>query len=69
VARELLPALHTTPPALEYWARSTTICDVDTFAIDAFAFSTFFGGSDPSWAPQQDEHISFDLFVITTARG
>ena len=33
-----------------------------------FAFSTFFGGSDPMWAPTKDERITFDRFVIATAR-
>jgi hypothetical protein len=40
--------------------------DVDTFAIDAFYFSTFFGGSDPSWAPSKDERVDFDRFVVGT---
>jgi hypothetical protein len=42
--------------------------DVDSFAIDLFAFSTFFGGSDPTWAPTKDEQITFDQCVIATAR-
>jgi hypothetical protein len=33
------------------------------------AFSTFFGGSDPSWAPLKDEHVTFDQFVVSTARA
>ncbi len=41
--------------------------DVDTFAIDGFYFSTFFGGSDASWAATRDEHVDFDTFVIGTA--
>jgi hypothetical protein len=44
--------------------RDVRFRDVDTFAIDLFAFSTFFGGSDPTWAPSKDEHITFDQFVI-----
>lgn len=40
--------------------------DVDTFAIDGFYFSTFFGGGDPSWAPTRDEHVDFDRFVFST---
>jgi hypothetical protein len=40
--------------------------DVDTFSIDAFYFSTFFGGSDDTWAPAKDEHVDFDLFVVGT---
>jgi len=40
--------------------------DVDTFSIDGFYFSTFFGGGDPSWAPVRDEHIFYDDFVVST---
>jgi len=40
--------------------------DVDTFAIDQFAFSTFFGGDNATWAPVKDEAIYFDDFVIST---
>jgi hypothetical protein len=40
--------------------------DVDTFAIDAFYFSTFFGGSDAAWAPSKDERVDFDQFVVGT---
>jgi hypothetical protein len=54
-------------PALD--RRDVRFRDVDAFAIDQFAFSTFFGGSDPSWAPTKDEHITFDEFVIATARA
>jgi hypothetical protein len=43
--------------------------DVDAFAIDAFYFSTFFGGSDPTWAAAKDEYVYFDQFVIATGRG
>ena len=39
---------------------------VDDFAIDALYFSTFFGGSGPSWAPVKDEYVYFDDFVIAT---
>jgi hypothetical protein len=39
--------------------------DVDSFAIDGFYFSTFFGGADASWAPSRDEHIDFDSFVFS----
>ena len=48
--------------------RDVRFRDVDAFAIDIFAFSTFFGGSDPTWAPSKDERVSFDQFVIATAR-
>lgn len=40
--------------------------DVDTFAIDGFYFSTFFGGSDATWAATRDEHVDFDDFVVST---
>lgn len=42
--------------------------DVPGFAIDTFYISTFFGGSDSSWAPAKDEHISFDDVVVSTDR-
>jgi hypothetical protein len=38
--------------------------DVDAFAVDALYFSTFFGGSGSEWAPDKDEYVSFDEFVI-----
>jgi hypothetical protein len=40
--------------------------DVDSFAIDALYFSTFFGGNDKTWATRKDETITFDDFVIST---
>jgi hypothetical protein len=46
----------------------TDFWDVDTFAIDPFYFRTFFGGSDPSWAPAKDEYAAFDRCVIGTGR-
>ena len=33
--------------------------DVDSFAIDQFYISTFFGGGDSTWAPARDEYILF----------
>jgi hypothetical protein len=42
--------------------------DVDSFAIDLFYFSTFFGGNDASWAPTRDESVCFDDFVIAGGR-
>ncbi len=48
--------------------RDVRFRDVDSFAIDLFYFSTFFGGSDASWAATKDERIDFDLFVIATSR-
>jgi len=38
--------------------------DVDGFAVDVLYFSTFFGGSDESWAPGSDQAIEFDSFVL-----
>ena len=55
--------------ALALDRRNIRFRDVDTFAIDAFYFSTFFGGDDPSWAPAKDERVDFDQFVIATARA
>lgn len=55
--------------ALALDRRDVRFRDVNAFAIDVFAFSTFFGGSDPTWAPSKDEHITFDQFVIATARA
>jgi len=40
--------------------------DVDSFAIDAFYFSTFFGGNTADWAPTKDEHVYFDDFIFST---
>ncbi len=33
--------------------------------IDRFMFASFFGGSDPSWAPRRDQHLFLDEFVIS----
>lgn len=35
------------------------------FAVDKFLFSTFFGGSDATWAPIKDEYIYFDDFILS----
>lgn len=35
-----------------------------TFGIDALYFSTFFGGSDASWAPSTDQVIDFDDLIV-----
>lgn len=40
---------------------------VTHFAVDKFLFSTFFGGSDSTWAPVKDEYIYFDDFLISTS--
>ena len=34
--------------------------------IDTLYFSTFFGGSDASWAPSTEQTIDFDDFVVST---
>jgi hypothetical protein len=39
--------------------------DIDSFAIDMFQFSTFFGGGDDSWSAVKDEYIYFDDFIIS----
>jgi hypothetical protein len=54
--------------ALALDRRDIRFRDVDSFAIDAFYFSTFFGGDDPGWAPPKDERVDFDQFVIATVR-
>ena len=40
----------------------------DTFAVDCFYFSTYFGGGDSSYAPSKDEYAYFDNIVISTER-
>ncbi len=37
-----------------------------TFGIDSFYFSTFFGGNTPDWGPTKNEVVDFDSFVIST---
>ena len=39
----------------------------DSFAIDTLYFSTFFGGSDNSWAPASAQTIDFDDLIVSTA--
>ncbi|MDD5071556.1 MAG: hypothetical protein PHQ42_02350 [Patescibacteria group bacterium] len=39
--------------------------DIATLGIDAFFFSSFFGGGDESWAAAKREYIYFDDFVIS----
>ncbi len=41
--------------------------ETETFAIDGLYFSTFFGGSDSSWATTRDETIDFDDFLVVTS--
>ena len=38
--------------------------DTDTFSIDGFMFSTFFGGGDTSWQTTAKETVYFDNFRI-----
>jgi hypothetical protein len=40
--------------------------DVDSFGIDAFQFSTFFGGNTPEFAATKNEQVYFDDFLIST---
>jgi hypothetical protein len=49
--------------------RDVRFRDVDAFSIDAFYFSTFFGGQEPCWAPSRDERIDFDDVVVATGRS
>lgn len=39
---------------------------VNSFAIDGFYFSTFFGGEGAQWAPTRNETIDFDDFIFST---
>ncbi len=41
--------------------------DVDTLKIDGLYFSTFFGGSDATWAPAENQGAQFDNFVVSRA--
>ena len=36
-----------------------------TFGIDALYFSTFFGGSDATWAPTAAQVADFDDFIVS----
>lgn len=38
-----------------------------TYGIDTLYFSTFFGGSDDTWAPAAAQVADFDDFIVTTA--
>lgn len=38
-----------------------------TYGIDALYFSTFFGGSDSSWAPPSAQTVDYDDFIISTS--
>ena len=37
------------------------------YSIDTLYFSTFFGGSDASWAPKSAQRIDFDDLIVSTA--
>jgi len=39
---------------------------IDTLKIDLFYISTFFGGSDLSWAPSRDMYITYDDFLVVS---
>lgn len=49
-------------PALEI--TTLRFREVPELKIDAFYFSTFFGGGEPDWAPPKDQYVQFDQFVI-----
>jgi hypothetical protein len=61
--------------ALEAWVDGTR-CLSDTarlwraadasYAIDTLYFSTFFGGSDETWAPSAAQIADFDDFIVST---
>jgi len=44
--------------------RSLRFRDTVKFGIDDFYFSTFYGGSDQTWAPSAEHHAYFDDFAI-----
>jgi hypothetical protein len=54
------------------WLEDTLVFDkkdfefraINEIKIDAFCFSTFFGGEDPDWAPTKDEYIRFADFQV-----
>jgi hypothetical protein len=45
--------------------RDVRFRDVETLAVDVLFFSTFFGGSDPTWGPGRDEYVDFDDVVVS----
>ena len=47
--------------------RNLRFRDIDSFGIDSFYFSTFFGGDDITWAASKDEYIYFDNFLVSTS--
>jgi len=40
--------------------------DIKSLKIDALLFTTFFGGSDDTWATKKAEHVCFDNVIIST---
>ena len=38
----------------------------DSYGIDQFYFSTFYGGSDSTWAPGTEQRFYFDNVEIST---
>ncbi|MCF6205001.1 MAG: hypothetical protein L3J59_15260 [Methylococcaceae bacterium] len=51
---------------LELDKRDMRYRKVNSFAIDGFYFSTFFGGEGSQWAPTRNETIDFDDFIFST---
>ena len=59
---------------VQAWVDGTMVLDandieyrkIESIGINLFYFSTFFGGNDPSWAPDTDQYMYFDNFVIST---
>ena len=46
--------------------RDVRFRDNHKLKIDRFMFASFFGGSDPTWAPKRDQAIYLDEFVLST---
>lgn len=51
------------------WLDGEEVCNLtlqfrkdNSFGIDSFKFAVFFGGNDPTWAPDKDEKIYFKDF-------
>ena len=66
------PGLH--DGVLQSWFDGTLALDnqafiyriaTESFGIDALYFSTFFGGSDATWAPQVAQVADFDDFIVS----
>jgi len=60
---------------VQVWFNGTGVLNLDSLQfvtngdmVDAFYFSTFHGGNDTSWSPQNDCYIWFDDIVVTTDR-